>query len=89
MPTYVSLPPLPLSSLSHVVGIRNSTVPATVGESVMNSAMAVEVLWHYQELLTLVDAPASEISVVNEVRRNITTALLDTAWNADAGEGNV
>jgi hypothetical protein len=73
-------------SMSHVVDIRNWTVPATVGESVMNSAMAVEVLWHYQELLALADAPASEISVVDAVRRNITTALMDAAWNADAGK---
>jgi hypothetical protein len=61
------------------------TIPTTKGESVMNSAMAIEVLAQYEEMLRAVDSPSSQIAAVTQVRDDLLTALTQSAWNSTAG----
>lgn len=66
--------------------VKNDTVPKTVGESVMNTAMALEVLDNYGELLALAGAPSAAHDEVLRLRKNLEQALWAAAWNATAGQ---
>lgn len=51
----------------------------------MNSAMAIEVLMQYEEMLRAVDSPSPQIAAVTQVRDDLLTALTRSAWNGTAG----
>lgn len=62
------------------------TLPTTVGESVMNTAMALEVLHNYGEVLALAGAPSAVQLEVARVRADLEEALWSMAWNDTAGK---
>lgn len=81
-----SAAPLPVAHrLLPCAGIKNITIPTTKGESVMNSAMAVEVLHQYAQLLQVLGSPAASVKAVTDVRSSILQALGRSAWNGTAG----
>eukprot|EP00045_Choanoeca_perplexa_P017420 m.253243 g.253243 ORF g.253243 m.253243 type:complete len:916 (+) comp17534_c0_seq1:866-3613(+) len=67
------------------VMVPNKTVSETVGESVMNTAMATRVLDKYAQLLTFANASASEVANVTHTRQALIDAMNRFTYNATAG----
>jgi hypothetical protein len=66
------------------LGIANITLPVTIGESVMNSAMATRVLLKYAQLLNFTGDSALAAEVM-ATRAQLMDALQAVAWNATQG----